>query len=116
MHVPPDLLVMDYVGPAIGAVLFVTIMSLVNEPVRRTLNAVLVAGSCGVYLSGGFGVWELLYALLATPIVYLGLRSYRFIGIAWLMHAAWDLPHHFWGTRFGPSCLHRHLDVRFSTP
>ena len=40
------------------------------------------------YLSGGFGIWELIYSLLATPVVYAGLRSYRFIGIAWLMHAA----------------------------
>lgn len=102
MSAPPTLLAMDYVGPAIGAVLFVLGMSFVKEPVRRTLNAVLVAGSCGVYLSGGFGVWELLYPALATPVVYVGLRSYRFIGFAWLMHAAWDLPHHLWGNPIWP--------------
>jgi hypothetical protein len=102
MPAPPTLLTMDYVGPAIGAVLFVLGMSLVKEPVRRTLNAVLVGGSCGVYLNGGFGAWELLYPALATPIVYLGLRSYRLIGIAWLMHAGWDLPHHLWGNPIWP--------------
>jgi hypothetical protein len=93
---------MDYVGPAIGAVLFVLGMSLLKEPVRQTLNAILVAGSCGVYLNGGFGIWELLYPALATPIVYRGLRSYRFIGPTWLMHAAWDLPHHLWGNPIWP--------------
>lgn len=93
---------MDFPGPAIGAVLFVLGMSLVKEPVRRPLNAVLVAGACGVYLSGGFGAWELLYPVLATPIVYLGLRSYRFIGLAWLMHAGWDLPHYLWGKPIWP--------------
>jgi hypothetical protein len=102
MHTPPPLLVMDYVGPVIGAALFVLIMSRVHEPARRTLNAVLAAGACGVYLNGGFGAWELLYPILATPVAYLGLTSYRYIGAAWLMHAAWDLPHHLWGNPIWP--------------
>ena len=52
MH-PAPLVVMDYVGPAIGALVFVAAMSLVAEPTRRTLNAIIVAGASGVYLSGG---------------------------------------------------------------
>ena len=92
----------DYYGPAIGALFFVLIMSRVPEPARRNLNAILVAGTCVAYLSGGFGIWELAYPLLATPVVYAGLRSYRFIGVAWLMHAAWDLAHHFWGNPLWP--------------
>jgi Family of unknown function (DUF6010) len=102
MPAPPLLHIVDYVGPAIGGVLFVLVMSRVNENVRRPLNAILAAGACGVYLNGGFGGWELLYPVLSTPIVYLGLRSYRFIGLAWLMHAAWDLPHHLWGNPIWP--------------
>ena len=93
---------MDYIGPAIGAALFVLVMSSVREPSRRTFNAILVAGAGGVYLSGGFGLWELLYPAIATPVAYLGLRSHRFIGLAWLMHAAWDLPHHLWGSPIWP--------------
>jgi hypothetical protein len=93
---------MDYIGPIVGAAVFVVLMSLVREPARRSFNAVLVAGTAGVYLSGGFGAWELLYPVIVTPIIYLGLSSYRFIGIAWLMHAAWDLPHHFWGHPIWP--------------
>ena len=92
----------DYYGPAVGAIFFVVIMSRVPESMRRTLNAVLVAGTCGTYLNGGFGIWELIYPVLATPVVYLALRSYRFIGIAWLMHAAWDLAHHLWGNPIWP--------------
>jgi hypothetical protein len=92
----------DYSGPVIGALLFVLIMSRVPEPARRSFNAILVAGTCGAYLGGGFGIWELAYPLLATPVVYAGLRSYRFIGIAWLMHAAWDLAHHLWGNPIWP--------------
>jgi Family of unknown function (DUF6010) len=99
---PPSLVAMDYAGPAIAAAAFVFGMSIVPEPTRRTFNAVLVAGACGVYLNGGFGRGELLYPLVATPVVFRGLRSYRYIGVAWLMHAAWDLPHHLWGNPIWP--------------
>ena len=91
-----------YYGPAIGALCFVLGMSWVPEPARRTFNAILVAGTCGAYLNGGFGEWELIYPILATPVVFAGVQSYRFIGIAWLMHAAWDLAHHFWGNPIWP--------------
>ena len=33
---------MDIIGPIIGAVVFIALMSLVREPTRRTLNAVIV--------------------------------------------------------------------------
>jgi hypothetical protein len=102
MFSPHPLLAADYYGPAIGALCFVLIMSRVPEPTRRTLNAILVAGTCGAYLNGGFGIWELIYPVLAIPVVYLALRSYRFIGVAWLMHAAWDLAHHLWGNPIWP--------------
>lgn len=103
MHNPPPLHFTDYVGPAIGAIFFVVIMSLVKEPARRNYNAILVAGASGAYLSGGLGLWELLYAAVAGGVVaYLGLRSYRFIGLAWLMHAGWDLVHHLYGNVIWP--------------
>ena len=98
----PALVPMDSIGPAMGAVLFVAIMSLVPHPTRRTFNAIFAAGAIGAYIGGSFGVWELLYPVLATPIIYFGLKSYRFIGIAWLMHAAWDLPHHLCGKPIWP--------------
>jgi len=61
------------------------------------------AGASGAYLSGGLGLWELLYAAVAGGVVaYLGLRSYRFIGLAWLMHAGWDLVHHLYGNVIWP--------------
>ena len=62
---------MDDVGPAIGAGVFVLLMQMVREPTRQRVNAVLVAGASGVYLSGGFGVWELLYPLIVTPVAVL---------------------------------------------
>jgi hypothetical protein len=98
----PALVPMNYIGPALGAGLFIAIMSLVPHPARRSVNAIFAAGAVGAYIGGGFGVWELIYPVLATPVVYLGLRSYRAIGVAWLMHAAWDLPHHLYGSPIWP--------------
>jgi len=96
------LAVMDFVGPALGAVIFVGVMSRVAEPTRRTLNAIILAGASGVYLSGGFGPWELIYPVIATPIAFRALRSYRFIGFGWLLHAVWDIVHHLWGNPIWP--------------
>jgi len=93
---------MNAVGPVFGAILFMAIMSAVPEPARQRFNAIFAAGAVGAYIGGSFGAWELLFPALATPIVYLGLKSYRFIGIAWFMHAAWDLVHHLWGTPIWP--------------
>jgi hypothetical protein len=101
-HAPP-LQIADYVGPVVGACLFIVIMSRVKEPTRRNYNAIFVAGASGVYLSGGLGLWELAYVAVAGGVIaYFGLRSHRFIGVAWLMHAGWDLVHHLWGDPIWP--------------
>jgi hypothetical protein len=102
MHEVPVLHIADAVGPLLGAAAFVAVMSLVREPARHNLNALLVAGSTLAYLSGGFGVWELVYPAVATPVAYLALRSYRFVGIGWLMHAASDILHHLFGNPIWP--------------
>jgi hypothetical protein len=102
MH-PPPLLIMDFVGPTLGALVFVVIMSLVSEPARRTINAMIVAGASGAYLSGGgLGIWEVVFPVVTMPIAYRGLRSYSFIGLAWLMHSCWDIVHHLWGNPIWP--------------
>jgi len=78
-------------------------MSLVSEPARRTINAMIVAGASGAYLSGGgFGIWEVVFPLAAVPMAYRGLHSYPFIGLAWLMHSAWDIVHHLGGNPIWP--------------
>jgi hypothetical protein len=101
-HAPPALHAADLLGPVAAAVAFVAVMSLVAEPARRNLNAILVAGACGVYLSGGLGPWELVYPAVGGALAYLGLRSYRAIGVAWLLHAGWDLVHHLFGNPIWP--------------
>jgi len=101
MH-PAPLVVIDYVGPAVGALVFVAAMSLVTEPTRRTVNAIILAGASGVYLSGGFGPWELIYPVIGAAIGFRALGSYRWIGVGWLIHAVWDIAHHLWGNPIWP--------------
>jgi hypothetical protein len=94
--------VADYLGPVFGGLVFILLMSLVKEPARRTFNAIFVAGAAGAYLGGGLGYWELVFPAIGSAVAYRGLRSYRFIGIAWLMHSAWDLVHHLFGNPIWP--------------
>ena len=102
MHHAPPLQLMDALGPALGAAVFVILMSLLKEPARCTWNAFLVAGASGVYLSGGFGPLELIYPAIALLIAVRGLRSYRYIGLAWLLHSAYDVAHHLYGNPIWP--------------
>ncbi|WP_375423934.1 DUF6010 family protein [uncultured Friedmanniella sp.] len=86
---------MRVVGPLLVGGAFVAAMSLVPEPTRRRLNAVVVAGAGAAYLSSGsLGPGELAFLAPATYCAYRGLSDYRWTGAAWLLHTAWDVVHH----------------------
>ena len=55
-----------------------------------------------MYLSGGFGLWELIYPVIGVAVGFRALRSYRWIGAGWLIHACWDIAHHLWGNPIWP--------------
>jgi len=101
MH-PPILALMDYLGPVLGALAFVAGLSLVREPLRLRINALLVAGASGAYMGGGFGLWEVAFAVVALAVAYPAQSSYRFVALAWFMHASWDLLHHLYGQSIWP--------------
>ena len=88
---------MTVIVPVLIGLAFILLMSLVPDRHRRPLNAVIVAGAGAAYLSGGFGVWELVFTTVLTAVAYRGLGSWRWIGVAWLLHTAWDVAHHLWG-------------------
>lgn len=88
---------MDVIGPALQAIVFVLVMSLIREPARQRFNAIFVAGAGSAYLNGGLGLWEFAFIAVATWAAYRGLESYRWIGTAWLLHTAWDVVHHLYG-------------------
>jgi len=97
MHVTgtSELQILSVITPIMVALIFITLTSLIKEPARRNFMAIMVGGAGSVYISGGgMGAWELVFATLSVPFAYLGLRSYRFIGVGWLLHTAWDVVHH----------------------
>ncbi|QUH03696.1 hypothetical protein HUO13_25320 [Saccharopolyspora erythraea] len=98
-------------------VLYAFVSSFVPEPNRRRFNAVMVGGAGAAYLSGGgFGPWEFAFAIVATYCAYRGLESWTFIGIAWLLHTAWDAAHHLYGNPIIPFCEHSSLGCAICDP
>jgi len=88
----------EWIVPVMIAMVVILLASLMREPHRRNLMAILVAGAGSAYLSGGgFGKWELAFCTVMAICSFKGLESYRFIGIAWLLHTGWDVLHHLYG-------------------
>ncbi len=108
---------MIYIAPVLIGGLYVAVMSLVREPARRRLNAVMVAGAGAAYLSGGgFGAWEFVFTAAVTYCAYRGLDSYAWIGVAWLLHTAWDLLHWWRGAPIIPFASHSSLGCAICDP
>lgn len=94
---------MTYVLPIAVGVLYALLMSLVREPHRRRFNAIMVAGAGAAYLSGGGpGGREFAFTALVACCAFRGLESWTWIGVAWLLHTAWDVVHHLKGNPIIP--------------
>jgi hypothetical protein len=108
---------MTVVAPILIGLAYVFLMSLVREPHRRHLNAIMVAGAGAAYLSGGgLGGWEFAFTALMTYCAYRGLESWTFIGIAWLLHTGWDVLHHVQGYPIIPFAEHSSLGCAICDP
>lgn len=99
---PRSVHLIDVIAPVLVALLFIAATSAFKEPQRRNFMAIMIAGAGAAYLNGGFGVWEFAFTTLVTFFAYRGLRSYGFIGAAWLLHTAWDVLHHLYGNPIVP--------------
>jgi hypothetical protein len=94
---------MSIIMPIVIGLIAVTIVSLVPEPHRRPLNAILVGGAGAAYLSGfGLGYWEFVLPVVMAYVAYRGLKSWTWIGIGWLLHTVWDVFHHLKGSPILP--------------
>jgi len=105
-HIVPPFPLVNAIGAIIIAFIYIALSSLVKEPNRQKLSAIIVAGAGAAYLSGGLGVWEFAFCTLMTFIAFKGLTHYYYIGIAWLLHSCWDLVHHLYANpivTFDPS-------------
>ena len=90
MH-PAPLAVMDYVGPALGALLFVAVMSLVAELIRRTLNAIILAGAA---LLIGALAWLIGRKRTAKVVVVIGLLLGIVAAVQQIVASASSPPQH----------------------
>jgi Family of unknown function (DUF6010) len=102
MNGTPDFYLQSVVAPIVVALLFILATSRFKEPNRRHFMAIMIAGAGAAYLSGGFGVWELVFTAVVTACAYKGLNSYRFIGLGWILPTIWDVLHHLFGNPIIP--------------
>ena len=102
VHQVPAFHGLDALPPVIIAGAYIVASSLIREPHRKSFNAIMLAGAGAAYLGGGFGVWEFAFTAVVTFCAFKGLQSYRFIAVGWLLHAGWDVLHHFYGNPIVP--------------
>jgi hypothetical protein len=88
---------MTIILPILIGLAYAAVNSFLRAETRRRVNAVMVAGAGAAYLSGGFGPWELVFTTVMTYVAYRGLTSWRWIGVGWLLHTAWDIVHAAYG-------------------
>jgi Family of unknown function (DUF6010) len=101
-HVIPEFTLINFFAAIFIAIIYISIFSLVKEPLRQTINALIIAGAGAIYWSGGLGVWEFPFGAIMIYIAYKGLKSYHFIGIGWLLHTIWDVVHHLYANPIVP--------------
>ena len=93
-HVVPEFTLFNAIAAVAIAIIYITVFSLVKEPKRQIINALIIAGAGAVYWSGGLGVGEFPFGALMIFLAYKGLNDYKYIGIGWLCHTCWDIVHH----------------------
>jgi hypothetical protein len=93
-HVIPEFTIVNALVAVAIALIYIAIFSLVKEPKRRTINALIIASAGAVYWSGGLGVGEFPFGILMIFMAYKSLTDYKYIGIGWLLHTSWDIVHH----------------------
>ncbi len=101
-HIIPAFTPMVAVAAVLIAFVFILLFSLIKEPVRQKVSALLIAGAGAVYWSGGLGAFEFAFGSVMIFIAYKGLTKYYFIGIGWMLHTGWDILHHLYGNPIVP--------------
>jgi hypothetical protein len=101
-HIVPDFTLVEAAGAVVIALVYILLSSLVPEPNRQKLSAIIVAGAGAAYLSSGLGAWEFVFCSVMTFVAFKGLTHYYWIGIAWLLHTFWDVMHHLYAQPIVP--------------
>lgn len=89
-------------GAIIIASIYISIFSLVKEPKRKIINALIIAGAGATYWSGGLGYYEFPLGVIMIYLAYKGLTNYKFLALGWMVHTAYDILHHLYGDPIVP--------------
>jgi Family of unknown function (DUF6010) len=109
--------VLSIVAPIVVGLVYVALASLLPEPARQQVNALMVAGAGAAYISGGaLGLWELAFTAAVTFCAYKGLTTYAWLGVGWLLHTAWDVVHHVKGAPIIPELAHSSFGCAICDP
>ena len=90
------------IGAIAVATVFISVFSLVREPYRQTINALIIAGAGGVYWSGGLGFAEFPLGPAMIFLAYKGLKNYKYLAAGWTLHTLYDLLHHYYASPIIP--------------
>ncbi|RYU92776.1 DUF6010 family protein [Emticicia agri] len=93
---------MTAIGAVVIAGLYMVIFSLVKEPNRQIINALIIAGAGATYWSGVLGYYEFPLGIIMIYLAFKGLKDYRFLAIGWLVHTVYDILHHLYGNPIVP--------------
>ena len=108
---------MTVVAPVLVGLVYVALASLLPEPARQRVNALMLAGAGAAYISGGgLGLWELAFTTVVTVCAYRGSTNYTWLGVGWLLHTVWDVVHHLRGTPIIPELAHSSFGCAICDP
>jgi hypothetical protein len=61
-HIAPEFTALNAIAAVMIGILYIAISSLIPEPNRQKISAVIIAGAGAVYWSSGLGIWEYIFA------------------------------------------------------
>lgn len=93
---------MTAIGAVVIAALYISIFSLVKEPYRQKINALIIAGAGATYWSSGLGFYEFPLGVIMIILAYKGLSNYKYLAAGWMLHTVYDLLHHFYANPIVP--------------
>lgn len=101
-HIIPAFTILNAAGAIVIAAVYILLSSLLKEPDRQKLSAIILAGAGAAYLSSGLGLLEFVFCTVMAFISFKRLTNYYFIGIGWLLHTSWDIVHHLYANPIVP--------------
>ncbi|WP_340237413.1 DUF6010 family protein [Emticicia soli] len=98
----PESIFMTALGAVLIASVYIMLFSLVKEPNRQIINALIIAGAGATYWSSGLGYFEFPLGVIMIFLAFKGLKNYKFLAAGWLVHTVYDILHHLYANPIVP--------------